>query len=192
MLGRKQKKIQWRANLPIIITVGCVLGIVYGAVSLIISQIKPEAEPISTITITRNTPSASELNLSAPLVDYNPNKDECQEERLGNETDEEREKRLAECKERKEKEEEEKKKGAEIAEGDTTEVLGEQESKPAFTEVMARIIGASAAKSNSIKNNSTSNKESKSKEEDILERGGSSADGVEDKSNDSVGEDADN
>ena len=73
--GRKQKKVQWRVNLPIIITIVCVVGIVYGLTSVIISQIKPKAEPVSTITVTRNTPSASELNLSAPLVDYNPNKD---------------------------------------------------------------------------------------------------------------------
>lgn len=185
--GRKQKKTQWRANLPIILTIVVVAGLIYGVASLIISQMKPEAEPISTITITRNTPSASELNLSAPLVDYHPNKDECQEEKLNDEeTDEARDKRLAECKEKKEKEEKEK---AEVAEEDKTEVLGEQEEKTSFMEIMARVIGASAAKSNGAKKSSESVAEGVSEE---LVGGASSADSVENEVDNGVGEDTDN
>lgn len=186
--GRKQKKIQWRANLPIVLTVVAVLGLVYGVVNLIVSQIKPEAKPISTITITKNTPSASELSLSAPLVDYNPNKEECQEEKLDSEeTDEERDKRLEECKKKKEEEKkEEEKDESEVASGETVEVLGEQVQRTQFMEMFAKMLGASAAKSNNAKN-STGAEEKKA--EDLV---GGGADSGENKVDDSVREYANN
>lgn len=175
--------------MPIILTVVAVAGLVYGVASLVISQMKPEEEPISTITITRNTPSASELNLSAPLVDYHPNKDECQEEKLTDEeTDEERDKRLAACKEKKEKEEKEKSE-SEVADGETTEVLGEQDEKLPFMEMMARVIGASAAKSNSSKNPTSPDNVEKT---DLSGSATGSTDSGENKVDNSVGENTNN
>lgn len=175
--------------MPIILTMLIVAGLVYGVASLIISQVRPESEPISTITITRNTPSASELNLSAPLVDYHPNKDECQEEKLTDEeTDEERDKRLAACKEKKEKEEKEKSE-SEVADGETTEVLGEQDEKLPFMEMMARVIGASAAKSNSSKSDTKLDDTEKT---DLSGSATGSTDSGENKVDNSVGENTNN
>ncbi len=191
--GRKQKKIQWRTNLPIVLSILGVVGLVCGVVNLVVAQVKPEEEQISTITITKNTPSASELNLNAPLVDYHPNKDQCQEEKLNDEeTDEARDKRLAECKEKKEKEEKEKKE-AESAEKEKTEVLGESEEKASLMEILAKTIGASAAKSNEAKTNaSTTTTVDKSKEKESTTGAGGSTDSAQDEVDDSVGKNTDN
>lgn len=185
--GRKQKKIQWRANLPVVLTVLVACGLLCGVTALIISQVKPDEEQVSIITITRNTPSASELNLSAPLVDYHPNKDECQKEKLNDiETDEERDKRLKECEAKKEEKKKEEEKKSEVASGEVTEVLGEQEEKSAFIDVLARVIGASAAKNNNSK------PQDSSASEELVGGGASSADGGEHEVDNGVGENADN
>ena len=137
--GRRQHKIQMKANLPIIITVVGVVALIYGVVNLVISQIKPEATPISTITVTKNVPSASELNLSAPLVDYNPNKEEQKK-------DEEKKKADAE---KKDKEKDEDKKDDTVANepSPSVEVLGAQAQSQAMLNIIMPIFGATAAKS---------------------------------------------
>ena len=88
VFGRKRHKIQWRADLPIVVTVICVVALFYGAVKLVSAYVRPEEDPVSTITVTKNTPSASELNLNAPLVDYTPNKDKEEEEEDSEEEEE--------------------------------------------------------------------------------------------------------
>lgn len=181
--------------MPIVLSILGVVGLVYGVVNLVVAQVKPEEEQISTITITKNTPSASELNLNAPLVDYHPNKDQCQEEKLNDEeTDEARDKRLAECKEKKEKEEKEKKE-AESAEKEKTEVLGESEERVSLMEILAKTIGASAAKSNEAKTNTNTNTTKtvdKSKEKESTTGAGGSTDSTQDEVDDSVGKNTDN
>ena len=153
--------------MPILITVTCVIGIVYGAANLIISQIKPAPEPVSTITVTKNTPSASELNLSAPLVDYNPNKDECGEELLEGESEEDRDKRVEECKKKEEekKDEEDSSEGAEEA----TEVLGESEEKLSFGQILAKRLGEMTGAGAGTTETSTSESEEAAEEESAEE-----------------------
>lgn len=133
--GRRQHKIQMKANLPIIVTVVGVAALIYGVVNLVISQIKPEATPISTITVTKNVPSASELNLSAPLVDYNPNKEEQKK-------DEEKKKADAEKKDGDKKDD-----TAANEPSPSVEVLGAQAQSQAMLNVIMPIFGATAAKS---------------------------------------------
>lgn len=156
VFGRRRHKIQWRADLPIVITVICVVALFYGAVKLVSAYVRPEEAPVSTIVVTKNTPSASELNLNAPLVDYNPNKDK-EEEEDEEEDDEEEEQ---------EGEESVGEEGAgdggptegsgepapeevpaEQADSpseeavERTEVLGEQEEKPSLGEILSEVMG---------------------------------------------------
>lgn len=141
--GRRQNKMQIKSNLPIIMTVVGVIALIYGVVNLVISQIKPEVEPISTITVTKNVPSASELNLSAPLVDYNPNKD-------------------AQKKDEEDKKKKDEKKDETVAneQGESAEVLGAQARSETLLKVLTPMFGMMAAKSTQQNSSSSSNGQS--------------------------------
>lgn len=152
VFGRKRHKIQWRADLPIAITVICVAALFYGAVKLVSAYVRPEEEPVSTITVTKNTPSASELNLNAPLVDYNPNKDKEEEEDEDDEEDDEEdeevegEEEVGESEERQEEAQEEapqenREEPSGLSGSEQAEVMGEQEEKkPSLGEIFSEVI----------------------------------------------------